>query len=604
MRSGAGHLRPAPSVRRAPARRPGVRKDSSRSPRRLVAVFVLLALAFGGIGARLVMLQVIQYPEFARLAAAQRQRDLVFPPHRGAIFDRNGESLGISVELQTVFTDPSQVENAYEAAAKLAPVLRIPRRELEEKLAAPNQFQYLVRQVSPRKAEQVEALELPGIYVKPEPKRMYPGGRLASQLIGFVNIDGDALEGIELQYDHILRGTPGRMTLEQDPHGRPLPQADFVYRPALPGESLYLTIDSELQSITENALRQAMITYSAEAASAIIMRPRSGEILAVANMPDFEPSKFPKSTPRERRNSAIVDNYEPGSAFKLVTAAAVMEEGIFKPRSSFSVPDEIQVADRVIHDSHSHVIEEMTLAEIIKDSSNVGTVKLALELGADKLDEWIRRFGFGSKTGLDFPGEAGGIVLDREDWWGSSIGTVPLGQGIAVTPLQMIGAYSALANRGIGVEPKIVHSVMESDGDRQPSPHAARNRVVSGKTARRMVKILTDAVGEGTGIRAQIPGYTVAGKTGTAQKPLPTGGYGKSYIASFAGFVPAKKPEIAIIVTLDEPSPIWGGSTAAPTFSAIGTAALRYLGVAPNSNAERAAAEIEQDAAEQPQTYD
>jgi cell division protein FtsI (penicillin-binding protein 3) len=359
-----------------------------------------------------------------------------------------------------------------------------------------------------------------------------------------------------------------------------------------------------LQLITENALREAMVTYRAEAASAIIMRPRSGEILALANMPDFDPSNFSKSTPRERRNSAIVDNYEPGSAFKLVTAAAVLEEGTFKPRSAFSVPDEIQVADRVIHDSHSHAIEDMTLAEIIRDSSNVGTVKLAMELGADKLDEWIRRFGFGSKSGLDFPGEAGGIVLDREDWWGSSIGTVPLGQGIAVTPLQMIGAYSAIANGGIAVEPKLVHSVMESDGDRQTSPHAGRTRVVSGKTARRMVKILTDVVGEGTGIRAQIPGYTVAGKTGTAQKPLATGGYGKSYIASFVGFVPAKRPEIAVIVTLDEPRPIWGGSTAAPTFSEIGTAALRYLGVAPSTNAERAAAEIQQDSAEQPQPYD
>jgi cell division protein FtsI (penicillin-binding protein 3) len=550
------------------------------------------------------MLQVVQYPEFARLAAAQRERDFVFPPHRGAIFDRNGESLGVAVELQTVFTDPTQVENAYEAAAKLSPVLRMPRRQLEETLTAPNQFQYLARQVSPKKAKKVEALELPGIYVKPEPKRMYPGGRLASQLIGFVNIDGDALEGIELQYNHLLRGRPGRMTLEQDPQGRPLPQAEFVYRPAQPGKSLYLTIDKELQLITENALREAMATYRAEAASAIVMRPRSGELLAVANMPDFDPSRFSKSSPGERRNRAIVDNYEPGSAFKLVTASAVLEEGIFKPRSVFSVPDEIQVADRVIHDSHSHPIEDMTMAEIIKDSSNVGTVKLAMELGADKLDEWIRRFGFGAKSGLDFPGEAGGIVLDREDWWGSSIGTVPLGQGIAVTPLQMMGAYSAIANRGIAVEPKLVHSVMESDGDRQPSPHAARKRVVSGKTARRMVKILTDVVSEGTGVRAQIPGYTVAGKTGTAQKPLSTGGYGKSYIASFVGFVPAKRPEIAIIVTLDEPRPIWGGSTAAPTFSAIGAEALRYLGVAPNTNTERAAAEIEQDAAEQPQPYD
>ena len=567
-------------------------------------MFVVLTLAFGGIGARLVMLQVVQYPEFASLAAAQRERDIVFPPHRGSVFDRNGQSLGVSVELQTVFTDPSQVENAYEAAAKLAPVLRIPRRRLEEKLSATNQFQYLARQLSPRRAERVEELELPGVYVKPEPKRIYPADRLASQLLGFVNIDGDALEGIELQYDELLRGRPGRMTLEQDPYGRPLPQAEFVYRPAQPGKSLYLSIDKELQFITETALREAMNTYSAEAASAIIMRPRSGEILAIANMPDFDPNNFSESTPRERRNSAVVDNYEPGSAFKVVTASAVLEERLVKPKSVLSVPDEIQVSDRVIHDSHSHAIEDMSMAEIIVKSSNVGTVKLAMELGADKLDEWIRRFGFGSKTGLDFPGEAGGIVLDRDEWWGSSIGTVPLGQGIAVTPLQMIGAYSAIANRGIAVEPKLVHSVMAADGDRESSPHAARHRVISRKTARRMVEILTDAVDEGTGVMAQIPGYSVAGKTGTAQKPLPTGGYGESYIASFVGFVPAKRPELAIIVTLDEPSPIWGGSTAAPTFSAIGEQALRYLGIAPISNTKHAAVEIQEDAAELPELRD
>jgi cell division protein FtsI (penicillin-binding protein 3) len=607
--TGPSHLRVAPSVYGGSGRSPRTRRHNtpSRSPRRLAALLIMVLAAFGAIGARLVVLQVGQFPRFARLAAAQREREFTFPAHRGTIFDRNGESLAISVELQTVFTDHVHVEDPYRTAAKLAPLLDQPRDVIERKLHpswSGDQFEYLARQIDPGIAQEIKDLELPGIYLKPEPKRIYPSDNLASHVLGFVNAEGDALEGVELQYDEILRGHPGMMALEQDPQGRPLPQADFVYEPARPGRSIYLTLDKDLQYFTELTLARAVQKYSAVAGSAIIMRPRTGEILALANMPDYDLNEFSDVSPDFRRNRAIVDNYEPGSAFKAITLAAALEERVVRPTTVFQVQDELQVSDRVIHDSHSHVIEDMTVSEIIEQSSNVGTVKLGLALGADKIDEWVRRFGFGSATGLDFPGEAEGIVLDRNDWSGSTIGTVPLGQGIAVTPLQLVSAYSAIANHGVWVEPKIVRSMMAADGTKIPASPPARRRVVSRTTSRQVLEILTRVVSDGTGILAQTPGYIVAGKTGTAQKPLPTGGYGDSYMASFVGLAPANRPEIAVIVTLDEPDPIWGGATAAPTFRLIAEEALRRLGVPPTADAESEAAAIKEDQADEPTPRD
>lgn len=599
--------RPASTPRRARAERPAPPTVAVRAPRRLVALLVVVTIAFGGMVIRLVTLQIGENPRFARLAADQRQRSYTFPAHRGGIFDRNGESLAISIELQTVFTDHVHIEDAARVAAKLAPVLDMSRREIEEKLRPEwpgDQFEYIARQVSPKTADEVEKLDLPGIYMRPEPKRIYPSDGLAAHVLGFVGAEGNALEGIELQYDTILSGEPGRMTLEQDPSGRPLPQAEFAFEPARPGRSLYLTIDRELQHITESALREAVYRHGAIGGSAIIMRPRTGHILALANFPAFDPNHFNDATFAQRRNRAVIDVYEPGSAFKIVTAAGVLEEKVFKPNSTLVVPAQMQVADRVIHDSHVHPTAAMSVTDIIQQSSNVGTVKLGIALGADRLDEWILRFGFGRKTGLDFPGEARGIVLDRDEWWGSTIGNVPLGQGIAVTPLQLLTAYTTIANRGVWVEPKLIHSIARSDGRLEPTVPAGKRRVVSRKTAARMLEILEGVVTNGTGVMAQIPGYRVAGKTGTAQKPSPDGGYGDSHIGSFVGLAPARRPEIAVIVVLDEPHPIWGGLSAAPTFKVIAEQALRHLGIPPSRNAAVAAEMIEEDLATEPAPRD
>lgn len=571
-----------------------------------MALFVIFSLAFFGIGARLVHLQILEAPAYAARGLDQRQRRIEFPAHRGAIFDRSGQPLAISIDLQTVWTDPALLDDPAATARALAPVLGRPQAELERLLRGDpsrSRFEYLARQVQPAIARKVRALDLSGVFLEAEPKRYYPGGRLASHVLGFVDIDGNGLSGIELQYEPILRGRPGMMVLEQDPNGRPLPQAEFRHVRPDPGRSLLLTIDKEIQYHTQLALAEAVRRYGAQGGSAVVMRPQTGEILALANSPDFDPNDAGDFEAEAHRNRALTDMYEPGSAYKIVTASAAIEEGIISPSTSFVVSDSFGVADRVINDSHGHETEKMTVTEIIEQSSNVGTVQIGIELGRDLLDRYIRRFGFGAATGLDFPGEATGIVLDKSDWSGSTIGTVPIGQGIAVTPVQMAAAYATLANDGVWVEPKLLHATMEDSGALEPSSAPSTRRVVSRATARKMATMLRGVVERGTGIEAQIPGYAVAGKTGTAQKPLPGGGYGSSYMGSFGGFAPAHRPAVVALVVLDEPTPIWGGSTAAPTFRTIVEYALRHLGVAPTGNAERAAHAIEasQDRAPAPQ---
>lgn len=574
---------------------------------RLIALFVLVILAFGGMGVRLVQVQILEGDRFQALAAEQRERDIEIPARRGTIFDRNGEPLGISVDLNMVYTDPAWVEDPTTTAVQVAKVLKLDPEEVEAKLrgAVPgDRFEYLARQVLPKTAKKIEALDLPGIYMKTEPKRYYPGGRLASHVLGFVNVDGTVRAGIESQYQKILRGEPGHLTLEQDPTGRALPQAEFEERYAKPGRELFLTIDKDLQHFTELALAEAADTYRAKSGTAIIMHVGTGEILAMANFPDFDPNRPGQAPVETQRNLAVTDMYEPGSAFKAVTMSAAIEEGVVTPKTKFVVPDAFQYLDRVFNDSHTHPTETMTVAEILEDSSNVGTIKVGLELGDAKLDEWVRRFGFGSKTGLDFPGETSGITLPLESWSGTTVATVPIGQGIAVTPLQMVAAYAALANDGVMTEPKLVHATMGETGRTKPSIAAAQRRVVSEKTANTMRRLLVRVVDTGTGVEAQIPGYKIAGKTGTAQKPLPGGGYGSSYIGSFAGFAPAKDPVIAAIVVLDNPQPIWGGLTAAPTFKNIVEYALRHLGATPSGNAEKAARDIEQEQAVEGPAHD
>jgi cell division protein FtsI/penicillin-binding protein 2 len=555
-------------------------------------VFAALLVAFAAMATRLIVLQTVDARAYDQLASKQRKREILFPPRRGTIFDRDGEPLAISVDLQTVYADPALVDDPEAEAAALAPVLGEGRTEIEERLRGTrpgSRFEYLARQVEPKVSKQVRELDLAGVYMKPESRRYYPNGKVAAHVLGFADVDGRGVAGVERQYEDILEGRPGRMVLEQDPAGNPLPQAEFTYEQPKPGRSLLLTIDKDLQYFTQLALQRATKAYNAKAATAVIMRPDTGEILTLANVPDFDPNDPGEFAEESLRNRAATDVFEPGSIFKLVTASGALEERVVTPRSTFVVPDSMPYADRVFNDSHSHATEEMTVAEIIEDSSNVGTIQVGLKLGGEKLDEYVRRFGFGASTGLDFPGESPGIVLDRDEWSGSTIATIPIGQGIAVTALQMTAAYATLANNGVWVEPKLLAGTMGSEGKVVPSTQPAIRRVVSANTARQMTRILTSVVDSGTGVEAQVPGYRVAGKTGTAQKPLETGGYGNEYIASFAGYAPATDPEIVIVISFDEPSGTYGGVTAAPTFSTIAEFALRRLGVPPTGGPRNAA---------------
>jgi cell division protein FtsI/penicillin-binding protein 2 len=552
-------------------------------------------LAFLLMSVRLFVVQIVEGPRYADLAVAQRHEVVEFPARRGSILDRDGRPLALSVNLQTVFADPTLIDEPRQAADKLSRILGADPEDLEEVLRGTSpgsRFEYVARQVQPAVAREIEALRLEGVFMRPEAKRMYPNGSLAAHVLGFVNIDGEPQEGIEVQYDDILEGRPGRMTLEEDPGGRPLPQAEFSYRPPRPGDSLLLTIDKDIQHYTEVTLADAVRRYGASAGTAIVMRPATGEILAMANLPRFDPSspgEFPASA---RRNRALTDVYEPGSVYKIVTVAAALQERVVKPSTTFVVPPEMRVADRVIHDSHSHPTETMAVRDIIRESSNVGTVMIGQALGAEKLDAYVRRFGFGTPTGLDFPGESPGIVLPLESWSGSSIANIPIGQGVAVTPIQMLSAFATMANRGKWVEPKLLYETVDSDGNVRSGAPSTR-RIVSRRVARQMTEMLGAVVAEGTGIEAQVAGYRVAGKTGTAQKPLSDGrGYGDEYVASFGGYAPLRRPQVVALVVLDNPDPIWGGMTAAPTFKLIVGHALRELGVPP-SDAQEAVQQAE-----------
>ena len=544
------------------------------------------------------MLQVVESDEFQQIAAEQRLTKIEFPARRGTVLDRDAQTMSISVDLQVVYSDPSLIEDPQAVAAELGPVLNKRPRSLVRSLTGTfegDQFEYVARQVNPDVAKKIAAMELPGIFFEEDPKRFYPNGRVASHLLGFVNVDGSVMEGVEAQYNEILAGKPGVVRFEKDTSGHQLPQADSSFEQPEPGRSIILSIDKDIQYFTESALMDAVRQYRAISGTAILMRPKTGEILALANVPDFDPNKYSEFSNDERRNRALADVYEPGSIFKAVTLAAALNERAVTPKTSFVVPDQLQVADRVIHDSSPHATEKMNVREIITKSSNVGTVMVGQELGSEFLDEYVRRFGFGTKTGLDFPGESPGIVRPLEDWSGSSIGNIPIGQGVAVTPLQMVTAYATIANRGIWVEPRLLAGTIGDDAHVEPAAPSSRKRVLRPGVAGTVTDILSDVVSDGTGMLAQVPGYEVAGKTGTAQKVLEEGGYGEDYFASFAGYAPAKRPEIAAIVILDSPTPIYGGLTAAPTFKTIMQRALRELAVPPDNNAERAAAAIAAD---------
>jgi cell division protein FtsI (penicillin-binding protein 3) len=547
--------------------------------RRIRLLLALFAIVFGATLARAVWLQGVRAQSLGRMAASQHRQTVTVAANRGTIYDSTGVQLAIGEQAITVYADPLQIRDATKVAPQVARILRLDPKQVYEKLTdRAHGFVYVERKADAMRAARLERLHIPGLGFYPEERRFYPQHSIAAQVLGYAGVDNHGLSGLELSLDRPLAGRAGRETLVRDPFGHVLDS--IVSASARDGSDVSLTINQNIQSTAESVLRETVQRWHAKDATAIVLDPHTGAVLAMAVAPTYDANNFPGVSKDLQRNRAITDTYEPGSTFKLVTVAGALSTGIVTPRTAFPLPYEIQVADRRIHDAEPRGTETMSVAMILSKSSNVGAITLARLLGKDRLMSWISRFGFGRPTGIDFPGESQGIVLPADKWSGSTIGNVPIGQGIAVTPMQMASAYAAIANRGLWTRPHVVDRVADGVAKR-----VVRRRVVTRWIARELTSMLQNVVLDGTGTLAQIPGYHVAGKTGTAAKPDPHGGYSTSrYVASFVGFAPATRPRVVVLVTVDEPhGAIWGGVVAAPAFKAIMQQTLQYLSTPPDA---------------------
>jgi cell division protein FtsI/penicillin-binding protein 2 len=533
----------------------------------LFAVFLALLL-FAGL--RSAWLGVVRGHDLKSRARAQQVEDVTVAARRGTITDRNGVELAVSENSITVFADPRVIKDPGGTAAKLAPFLGRSWRELDTKLSDRSKgFVYLARKLPLDKGTLVQKLKIPGIGTTDEPRRVYPQGSLAGQLLGSVGVDNYGLSGIEQSLEKKLHGKDGKRRIVNDALGKPVSIVDSTHAQA--GQDVQLTIDANIQQRVESVLAGVGQAFSPKGATALVLDPRDGSILALANWPPVDPSK-PGTASYLTQNRAVQTNYEPGSTFKAFTVAGALQERLITPDTVFSLPVMLQVADRTITDAHIRGPETLSVAQILAQSSNVGAVKVGEKLGALRFDKWVRRFGFGASTGIDLPGEQAGIVLKPSHYSGASMGNMPIGQGIAVTPIQMATGYQAFADDGVIHRPHVI------EGDPAPS-----RRVISRKTAAQVSRMLEGVLAAGgTAQEAQVPGYTLAGKTGTAEKAIP-GGYSKSdFIASFIGFAPARNPRLLVAVMVDTPrGSYYGGVVAAPVFQKIVSFALPYLRIPP-----------------------
>lgn len=550
---------------------------------RLLCLFLALLLCSGVVAVRLFTLQILGANRMTALAAEQRLRTVALPAQRGSILAADGTELAISMEMKSVFASPRFIPNPRFAATALAPILGLDADRLQTKLESDSGFLYLARRVDPAVAERIRELQIPGINFMSESKRFYPSGPLASQVLGFVGDEHKGLAGLELRYDEVLQGDAGKQVLERDPAGRPIPSGESSLQEAVEGRDLVLTIDRQIQFEAESALQRAMSAWSAVGGTVVVMNPRNGNVLAMANAPGFDPNNMRAGDAKFRKNRAVTDIYEPGSVSKLITAAAALETGVTNPNEPMRVADRLKIGAKTFKDSYAHPVKDLTFAEVIQYSSNVGTIKVAERLGKARLHDYLVKFGFGKTTGLGFPGESAGILPKPDKWWATSLGTIAIGQGVAVTPLQMTQAYATVANGGVEVKPRLVQATVDAAGKPYPVPLSAPRRVIEKDTAAQLNEILVGVTqgSKGTGKAAAIPGYRVAGKTGTAQKPK-SGAPGYSgYVASFIGYAPADDPTLVVAVVLDDPTPFLAGMTAAVTFKEVMQFSLRRLGAAP-----------------------
>src|SRR5213594_1024155 len=611
---------------RAPAARPSLKRrraqaeERAHGPRAQRARLILLVLAVGAgllaILGRCAHLQVIRAPELLDQARAQQERTITLDPLRGPILDRNGKELAVSLDVDSVFAAPAEVDDPAVAARRLSAVVGVSASELRERLSSDRHFVWIKRKITPDTRKRLESLKIRGIGFVRESRRYYPKRTLAAHLVGACGMDNQGLDGLEFMYDGAIRGTPGRLVALRDGRGGRV--LDRELKEPTPGFGLSLTVDEVIQYTVERALDEAMAATGAEGATVIVVRPQTGEILALASRPVFDPNAYADARDSSRRNRATTDYYEPGSTFKVVTAAAALDAGRVHPNEVIWCENGSIVVARHRFKEDRLPYGNLTFTEVLAKSSNVGAIKVAQRLRPEEFIDYIRGFGFGRKTGIDLPGESPGMLRDLPEWSGLSQASIAMGQEIGVTTLQLAAMMGAVANDGVWMPPRIVRTLLPAQGGRAPVPagdavsksqadlggspaddsdargdgsagagaaSTGERRVITAQTARALRAMLQTVTTEGTGKAASVPGYTVGGKTGTAQKVDASGHYAHGrYVSWFAGFVPANRPALAIVVMVDEPKgpKFHGGDVAAPVFSRIAQQTLNYLKVRPD----------------------
>ncbi len=562
---------------------------------RIIMIGTVFGLLFLNVVGRAFYLQILQHENLVKKADKQHQHKVDLTPARGSILDRNGTTLAESIHMDSCYAEPRRIKDVDGTAGVLAPLLGIPKNELVAKLTVNKSFVWIERWLAPEAATRVKNMRLPGIGLVPESKRFYPNMEIAAHVVGFTGHDPNGLEGIELKYDSTILGNTGYMITERDALGRNIAIMNTVIKDSSPGKSIVLTLDKTIQFIAEKELAKAVTENNAKGGMALVMESDTGKVLAMANYPTFNPNAYSRYSLAQLRNHVVADSFEPGSTFKIFTIAAAIDSGTVKATDVYNCENgTYRIADRTIHDDHPQ--SRLSVSEIIKYSSNIGTAKIAVRMGEDTLSSYLRNFGFGGRTGIDLPGEASGNL--KRHWYGVDLATISFGQGVSLSTVQLVSALSAIANGGNLMRPYLVEQILDENGAvvQRFEPQLVR-RVVSPETAQKITKMMETVTGDGgTGTKAALDGFRVAGKTGTAQKVDPiTRTYSPSKrIGSFVGFVPAEKPKLTIAVIIDEPQGVkYGGIVAAPAFRGIAQNSLAYLKIQPNQPTTAVAKPVE-----------
>lgn len=551
---------------------------------RIIMIGTLFGLMFLTVAGRSFYLQILQHEELVKKADKQHQHKIDLTPARGSILDRNGTTLAESIQMDSCYAEPRRIKDVDGTAGVLAPILGIPKHELVARLSVNKSFAWVERWLPPEVALRVKNMKLPGIGFAPESKRFYPNMEIAAHVVGFTGRDPNGLEGIELKYDSTIMGNTGYMITERDALGRNIAIKNTVIKNSSPGKNIILTLDKTIQFIAEKELAKAVAESNAKGGMALVMESDTGKVLAMANYPTFNPNAYSRYSLAQLRNHVVADSFEPGSTFKVFTIAAALDSGVIKATDVYNCENgSYRIADKTIHDDHPKSL--LTVSEIIKYSSNIGSAKIGFKMGEEKMSSYLRNFGFGGRTGIDLPGESAGSLKRR--WYGIDLATISFGQGVSLSAMQLVSALSSIANGGNLMKPYLVDQILDDSGTviQKFEPQLVR-RVISPETAQKVTKMMETVTGEGgTGTKAAMDGYRVAGKTGTAQKvDSVTHTYSPSKrIGSFVGFVPADKPKLTIAVIIDEPQGIkYGGVVAAPAFKGIAQNSLAYLKIQPN----------------------